>query len=150
MVPLPYRKRIEWLGKKDSNLRMPESKSGALTNLATPQQALAVCVPASEARIIQRIFQKKKGPEKQTSLPTRSGDATPLRPLENGHAHRRRRRPDGDARRGAQPALSPSGFNPLHARRHRRSRWHVMGLPIKKKETTCEEIFVGHRRGRNH
>ena len=27
----------EWLGKKDSNLRMPESKSGALTNLATPQ-----------------------------------------------------------------------------------------------------------------
>jgi hypothetical protein len=25
-----------WLGKKDSNLRMPESKSGALTNLATP------------------------------------------------------------------------------------------------------------------
>ena len=27
-----------WLGKKDSNLRMPESKSGALTNLATPQR----------------------------------------------------------------------------------------------------------------
>ncbi len=26
-----------WLGKKDSNLRMPESKSGALTSLATPQ-----------------------------------------------------------------------------------------------------------------
>ena len=25
-----------WQGKKDSNLRMPESKSGALTNLATP------------------------------------------------------------------------------------------------------------------
>ena len=25
-----------WLGRKDSNPRMPESKSGALTNLATP------------------------------------------------------------------------------------------------------------------
>ena len=25
-----------WQGKKDSNPRMPESKSGALTNLATP------------------------------------------------------------------------------------------------------------------
>jgi hypothetical protein len=25
-----------WQGKKDSNLRMPESKSGALTNLAIP------------------------------------------------------------------------------------------------------------------
>jgi hypothetical protein len=28
---------ITWLGRKDSNLRMPESKSGALTSLATPQ-----------------------------------------------------------------------------------------------------------------
>jgi hypothetical protein len=28
--------RILWQGKKDSNLRVPESKSGALTNLATP------------------------------------------------------------------------------------------------------------------
>lgn len=27
-----------WLGRKDSNPRMPESKSGALTNLATPQR----------------------------------------------------------------------------------------------------------------
>ena len=27
------------LGRKDSNLRMPESKSGALTSLATPQLA---------------------------------------------------------------------------------------------------------------
>jgi hypothetical protein len=26
----------EWQGKKDSNLRMSESKSGALTNLAIP------------------------------------------------------------------------------------------------------------------
>src|SRR3954470_5852666 len=29
--------RVSWLGRKDSNLRMPESKSGALTSLATPQ-----------------------------------------------------------------------------------------------------------------
>ena len=28
----------KWLGRKDSNPRMPESKSGALTNLATPQR----------------------------------------------------------------------------------------------------------------
>jgi hypothetical protein len=28
--------RKNGLGKKDSNLRMPESKSGALTSLATP------------------------------------------------------------------------------------------------------------------
>src|SRR5690606_35888367 len=28
-----------WLGRKDSNPRMPESKSGALTNLATPQHS---------------------------------------------------------------------------------------------------------------
>jgi hypothetical protein len=34
---LPALTELEWLGKKDSNLRMPESKSGALTNLATPQ-----------------------------------------------------------------------------------------------------------------
>ena len=27
-----------WLGRKDSNPRMPESKSGALTSLATPQK----------------------------------------------------------------------------------------------------------------
>lgn len=26
---------VIWLGRQDSNLRMPESKSGALTNLAT-------------------------------------------------------------------------------------------------------------------
>src|SRR3989338_7866897 len=29
-----------WLGRKDSNLRMLESKSSALTNLATPQHRL--------------------------------------------------------------------------------------------------------------
>ena len=28
--------RKSWQGRKDSNPRMPESKSGALTNLATP------------------------------------------------------------------------------------------------------------------
>src|SRR5574343_796481 len=30
---------IPWLRRKDSNLRMPESKSGALTSLATPQRS---------------------------------------------------------------------------------------------------------------
>ena len=35
---LPHKKI--WQGKKDSNLRMPESKSGALTNLATPLHGL--------------------------------------------------------------------------------------------------------------
>jgi hypothetical protein len=32
---------LVWLGRKDSNLRMPESKSGALTSLATPQLLVA-------------------------------------------------------------------------------------------------------------
>jgi hypothetical protein len=36
-----------WLGKKDSNLRMPESKSGALTNLATPQRVAGSANPAN-------------------------------------------------------------------------------------------------------
>ena len=31
-----------WQGRKDSNPRMPESKSGALTNLATPLHRLPV------------------------------------------------------------------------------------------------------------
>lgn len=31
-----------WQGWKDSNLRMPESKSGALTNLATPLHRIIV------------------------------------------------------------------------------------------------------------
>jgi hypothetical protein len=29
-----------WQGRKDSNPRMPESKSGALTNLATPLESI--------------------------------------------------------------------------------------------------------------
>ena len=32
-----HRVHVDWLGRKDSNPRMPESKSGALTSLATPQ-----------------------------------------------------------------------------------------------------------------
>ena len=32
-----------WQGWKESNLRMPESKSGALTNLATPLHGTIVC-----------------------------------------------------------------------------------------------------------
>ena len=34
-----------WQGKKDSNLRMSESKSDALTNLATPLQELDFANP---------------------------------------------------------------------------------------------------------
>src|SRR5690606_18855378 len=65
----------KWLGRKDSNPRMPESKSGALTNLATPQQpaysaqcckgcrsrpshtvtALIALVATSETRIVAAI-----------------------------------------------------------------------------------------------
>jgi hypothetical protein len=37
--------KFGWLGKKDSNLRMLESKSSALTNLATPQ---LVCDPTPQ------------------------------------------------------------------------------------------------------
>ena len=40
---------------------MPESKSGALTNLATPQLSLTERVLASEARIIQGFLEKKQG-----------------------------------------------------------------------------------------
>src|SRR3979409_1585882 len=32
-----HRAHVIWLGRKDSNPRMPESNSGALTSLATPQ-----------------------------------------------------------------------------------------------------------------
>src|SRR6267154_4809047 len=35
--PSIVRSRLEWLGRKDSNPRMAESKSAALTSLATPQ-----------------------------------------------------------------------------------------------------------------
>src|SRR4051812_46834677 len=48
--PKPYRfcilaAAIEkmWQGRKDSNPRMPESESGALTSLATPLARCAVC-----------------------------------------------------------------------------------------------------------
>src|SRR5690554_2275810 len=44
-----------WLGRKDSNPRMPESKSGALTNLATPQRSDLRCtrepLPAAYAPV---------------------------------------------------------------------------------------------------
>jgi hypothetical protein len=36
------RRYMYWLGRKDSNLRMPESKSGALTSLATPHLLLTL------------------------------------------------------------------------------------------------------------
>ena len=40
----------EWQGKKDSNLRMSESKSGALTNLAIPLRNLLL--GATQTRIL--------------------------------------------------------------------------------------------------
>jgi len=36
--------QIQWQGNKDSNLGMPESKSGALTNLAIPLRNLLFAV----------------------------------------------------------------------------------------------------------
>ena len=44
-----------WQGWKESNLRMPESKSGALTNLATPLHGTAV---VANNRPINRLLQK--------------------------------------------------------------------------------------------
>jgi hypothetical protein len=37
-LPRWIRRCEEWLGRKDSNPRMAESKSAALTSLATPQR----------------------------------------------------------------------------------------------------------------
>ncbi len=39
---ISLRSKLFWQGKKDSNLRMSESKSDALTNLATPLHGLAL------------------------------------------------------------------------------------------------------------
>jgi hypothetical protein len=44
-----------WLGRKDSNLRMPESKSGALTNLATPQYGRTPMRATVERRAFSRF-----------------------------------------------------------------------------------------------
>ena len=44
-----------WQGWKESNLRMPESKSGALTNLATPLHGTVV---VANNRPINHLFQK--------------------------------------------------------------------------------------------
>src|SRR5690606_23602795 len=48
---------IEWQGNKDSNLGMPESKSGALTDLAIPLHNLFVCrsLRFAAAEIVKRI-----------------------------------------------------------------------------------------------
>ena len=43
LITFMIRVKYIWQGKKDSNLRMPESKSGALTNLATPLED-AYCI----------------------------------------------------------------------------------------------------------
>src|SRR5260363_154547 len=44
------RKNGVWQGGKDSNPRMPESKSGALTDLATPLEHFSVDFPLAQAR----------------------------------------------------------------------------------------------------
>ena len=41
-LPLRADRHKFWQGWKESNLRMPESKSGALTNLATPLHGIAI------------------------------------------------------------------------------------------------------------
>jgi hypothetical protein len=55
---------IIWQGRKDSNLRMPESKSGALTSLATPlHNFLSIAcfvLIISEAAILSRNPQSTK------------------------------------------------------------------------------------------
>jgi hypothetical protein len=43
-----------WQGNKDSNLGMPESKSGALTNLAIPLHDLLLAVAANDHRQLQQ------------------------------------------------------------------------------------------------
>ena len=52
-----------WLGKKDSNLRMPESKSGALTNLATPQQTPPAVLPSERGADYTGVSEKKPAPK---------------------------------------------------------------------------------------
>jgi hypothetical protein len=52
---LPLANLKIWQGWKESNLRMPESKSGALTNLATPLHGTIV---VANNRPINRLFQK--------------------------------------------------------------------------------------------
>jgi hypothetical protein len=50
-LPLLYSggsKRKTWQGRKDSNPRMPESESGALTSLATPLAYCGVCRSETE------------------------------------------------------------------------------------------------------
>ena len=50
---LPAASQKIWQGWKESNLRMPESKSGALTNLATPLHGTIV---VTNNRPINRLF----------------------------------------------------------------------------------------------
>ena len=52
---LPLANLKIWQGWKESNLRMPESKSGALTNLATPLHGTVV---AANNRPINRLSRK--------------------------------------------------------------------------------------------
>ena len=78
---------IVWLGRKDSNLRMPESKSGALTSLATPQQRVPLRAfnrrrpLISETAVVQTFCSVRQGPQGVRVQPARH---------ETGH---RRRQP---------------------------------------------------------
>src|SRR6185437_13313254 len=57
--PGVHRGHSKWLGRKDSNPRMPESKSGALTSLATPQLSnWAGRLRAPESKLISPVIQR--------------------------------------------------------------------------------------------
>ena len=68
----PGRERI-WQGRKDSNPRMSESKSDALTNLATPLHRMAAAIHASTASTALSV-----GPAPQAGA--RQGSGTSARP----------------------------------------------------------------------
>ena len=97
-----------WLGRKDSNLRMPESKSGALTNLATPQ--VRVRLRESIDPVAERV---------------------PLQPPRDEPAHRAAAVPPSVARASAceansantqapDPVMRACGQRPLQPREMRR------------------------------
>ncbi len=62
-----------WQGRKDSNLRMPESKSGALTNLATPLQRTALI--CSGYRQKEYLLQRKTLRKNPSNLNNAKEDA---------------------------------------------------------------------------
>ena len=90
-VPHPRGRRADrkWLGRKDSNPRMPESKSGALTNLATPQRRKP---SRTDGALVVRGIRSRASRERRKRMPReRPGDKT---------LHCRRPRLDRGARFG--------------------------------------------------